>query len=400
MTLELHKVANQVKDMGQGMVEQTARRREMLDEAQAILQQVSTEFNDLHDRIDRAEKIQQRQRFDWVGAAPTLEALAEAYPLPECPEQITVIASDGSQILPDPHEITLYYLINVGAIIYRHGSNQKPEIYHPDPILCYDPEDILDEQGRLISASEVNVKRDLAEMKALTDLVRQDPMDTPVIALLDGQITLRVIDLPFYQQESHQNEYLEMLNQLRDSGALTGGYIDRPRSTFVLSLLHLASLAAEDITEDSLRVNRFRHLTDIELFDFLKPGERSAIFATRAKGIDKYTYLGHGIHFFYLNVSNDSESKLARVEIPAWLASHTQAVDILHAAIVRQARLTGGYPYVLARADELAIITPEEREAVINLLAVEMRRQGLTPNLSLKQNSKNAFRAKKESFRL
>ena len=402
MTLELHKVASQIKIMGQTLTEQSIRHRQILEEARALLHQFSTDQQALLVRIDRAEQIQQKQRFNWVGAAPTDEALTQAFPLPPCPEPLTIIASDGSQILPDRHAITLYYLINVGSLIYRHGSNEKPQAYNPEPVLCYRPEEILDEQGRLISSSEVNVKRDLAELRVLVELANGEATaGEPLVALIDGQLTLRVIDLPFNQQAERQDEHIELLDQLREAGAALAGYIDRPRSTFVLSLMHLAGLALEAVTEENLRQNRFRPLTDLDLFDFLEPGERSAIFATKAKGLEKYTYAGHTIHFFYLNLSqNKSVPHLARVEIPAWIVTDPLALDTLHAAIVRQAALTGGYPYVLARADELAVISSEEREAVELMLAVEMRRHGLRPSLSLKQSNKNAFRSGRESFRL
>jgi hypothetical protein len=162
----------------------------------------------------------------------------------------------------------------------------------------------------------------------------------------------------------------------------------------------LASLELENITEETLRSNPFRHLTDTDLFDFLAPAERSAVFAVRAKGTEKYVYAGHGIHFFYLNVSlNPAAPNLVRVEAPAWLVNDPPALDCLHAAIVRQARINGGYPYVLARAHELAIISTEERQAVEVMLAVEMRRQGLTPALSAKQFNKTLL-GSRESFRL
>jgi hypothetical protein len=148
MTLELNQVAPQVKAMGQSLDKHITARHVAAEEARLLLRQFSTEFSALVDRITRAEKIQARQRFDWVGAAPTTEALAQAYPLPSCPDRVTVIAGDGSQILPDRHGITLYYLINVGSIVYRHGSNRKPETYNPTPILCYDPEDLFDLQGQ------------------------------------------------------------------------------------------------------------------------------------------------------------------------------------------------------------------------------------------------------------
>jgi hypothetical protein len=402
MTLELNQVAAQVKSMGQNLAEQQSRRDDALAVARALLTEHSRRFTPLAERIQQAEKVLQKLRFDWVGAAPTGEALDATYPLPECPPQLTVIASDGSQIYPDPHGITLYYLINTGCIVYRHGSGQKPHTWNPPPMLRYQPDDVLDDQGRLISAGEVSVQRDMAEMEALARLApAYTTGDEPVVALTDGQLPLRVIDLPFSEQGERQNEYIDLLNDLRECNALLGGYIDRPRSTFVLSLLHLASLPEGGVTEDNLRHNPFRHLTDIDLFSFLGPGQRSALFITKAKGLEKYTQAGHTIHFFYLNVSaKESQLMLARIEIPAWVATNPQALDTLHAAIVRQARITGSYPYVLARADELAVVSGEEREAVEMMLAVELRRNGLQPQVSLKQRNKNAYRATKEGFQL
>ncbi len=402
MTLELNQVAPQVKAMGLSLEKQITARWETAQEARALLRQFSTQFTALADRIARAERVQERQRFDWVGAAPTMEALAEAYPLPPCPEQLMVVASDGSQILPDRHAITLYYLINVGSIVYRHGSNLKPVTYHPKPVLCYEPDELFDERGQIISSGEVNVKRDLAELEVLTHLAYTRETTESLVALMDGQLTLRVIDLPFDQQQECQDTYIAMLNQLRESGALVAGYVDRPFSTFVIALLQLAMLEPEAITEDALRRNplRVQGLTDTDLFDFLAPGERSAIFSVRAKGLEKYEQAGHGIRFFYLNVSvRPAESSLVRVEVPAWLVTDPPALNCLHAAIVRQARLNGGYPYVLARAHELAVISSEERQAVEMMLAVEMRRQGLVPSLSPKQFNKTLL-TRREGFRL
>jgi hypothetical protein len=402
MTLELNQVAPQVKAMGRSLAKQQPARAETIKFAQQLLQEFSLQFSDLHDRIKRAEHVQQSQRFGWVGAAPTQEALADAWPLPPCPEQVTVIASDGSQILPDQHAITLYYVINTGSIIYQHGSNRKPETFNPPPLLCYEPGDLFDDQGRVISSGEVNVKRDLAELQVLVERANYLRGDTAeaTIAMIDGQLALRVIDLPFDRQQLVQDQYIDLLNSLRESQALLAGYVDRPRSTFVLALLHLASMDLAAITEASLRVSAFRQLTDLDLFGFLRPGERSAIFTIQAKGLDKYNRSGHEIHFFYLNVGGDPLSPtLARVEVPAWLIADRHAVDLLQATVVRQARINGTYPYVLARAHELAVISTEEREAVEMMLAVEMRRQGLRPKLSPKQYNKSLL-GNRESFRL
>ncbi len=397
MTLELNQVTPQVKAMGRSLAELIPAQSEALKLARTRLRQFSAEFEALHDRIRQAEQVQQTQRFGWVGAAPTAEAIAERYPLPTGPAELTVIASDGSQIMPDQHAIFPYYLINIGSITYRHGSLRKPDTYNPPPMLNFEP---FDEQGQLISPAEINVQRDLAELAVLIDRLQQlEANARPVITLLDRQLALRVIDLPFEQQETRQNEYIALLDTVRQNGALVAGYVDRPRSTFVLALLQLAGLEVAAITEEKLRSAPFRGLTDIDLFDDLGPGERSAVFRLTAKGLAKYDYAGHGVHFFYLNVSRDQTPPvLARVEIPAWLAADSAGLDLLHAAIVRQARIIGGYPYVLARADELAVISSEERAAVELMIAVEMRRQGLTPALSAKQQHKNWFRFSRRRF--
>ena len=397
MTLELNQVTPQVKAMGRALAEQKPERTEALQLARTLLHQFSSEFDALHDRIKRAEQVQQTQRFGWVGAAPTAEAIAASQPLPACPDQLTVIASDGSQIMPDQHAIFPYYLINVGSFTYRHGSNRKPDPYNPPPLLNFEP---FDERGQLISPAEINVQRDLAELEVLIDRVQQlDDNAWPVITLLDRQLALRVIDLPFEHQEDRQKQYIALLDTIRQTGALVAGYVDRPRSTFVLALLQLAVLEVAAITEERLRLTPFRGLTDLDLFDGLAPGERSAVFKLTAKGLAKYDDAGHGVHFFYLNVSaNQSPPVLARVELPVWLAADPAAIDLLHAAIVRQARISGGYPYVLARADELAVISSEERAAVELMIAVEMRRRGLTPELSAKQQHKNLFRFSRRRF--
>jgi len=393
MTLELSELIPQVKAMGHNLTGQIALKAENEARLLTLLHDFSTAYSELHNRVLRAEQVQQQQRFEWVGATPVHEPLAQAYPLPKSVHQVTVIASDGSQILPDHHAIILYYLINVGSIIYRHGSGLKPETYNPTPLLYYKPQDLLDDQGRVIAASEINVQRDLAELNVLAELApeRAQTYAEPVIALMDGQLPLRVIDLPFKRQQTCQRQYIGLLDSLRDSGTITAAYIDRPRSTFVVSLLHLASLEITAINEATLRQNEFRYLTDIDLFaHLLAPGDRSAIFSLKAKGLDKYSQAGHGLHFFYLNVGIDQhQPNLARVEIPAWLVANPALIDILHATLVRQAQLAGNYPYVLARAHELAIISTQERDAVEMMLAVEMRRYGVNPTLSAKQTHKN-----------
>lgn len=395
MTLELNRVAAQVKAMGRSLPKQSAARRETIEQARKLLERFSTEQTALLERISRAEQAQQRS--GWSGAVPHTEPLAPAYPLPPCPERVTVIGGDGSQILPDRHAITLYYLINVGSIIYRHGSNLKPETYNPPPRFYYEPAHLFDGAGRLISGSEVNIQRDVAELEVLAQQLPSQPGE-PVAALIDGPLTLYIGgDLPASRRDRYVRAYIQTLDRLQQAGAWPAGYIDRPGSDFVLALLHLAGLETGAITEEALRQNRFRYLSDADLFDFLAPGQRSAIFALGGEGLEKYSHAGHAPCFFYLNVSSDQSPKLARIEFPAWLLNEPGGLDTLHAVIFRQARLTGGYPYVLARAHELAVISPEEREAFEMMISLEMRRNNQNPALSPKQMQKEVL-GRQESY--
>ncbi len=390
MTLEFSQVAPQLQAMGQNLAQRTKIEAPLLAQAKELLHTHSTAFANLNAAVTHAEKVQQSVRFSWLGAAPANEPLAEYHAPPPMPARATVIASDGSQIHPNQHDIALYYLVNVGAIVYRHGSGEKPDTT-TEAQLFYKEEDLLTNQGLLISPSVVNVKRDVAEIDILARLAPAYPSDDPLITFIDGQLTLRLIDLPANQQDFYLQQYLARLSTLQKNNATIAAYIDRPRSGFVLSLLHLASLEPDNITAETLRSNPFVRLTDAKLFNDLPPGYRSAIFNQRAKANIAYAKAGHQIHFFYLNTGTHGAPNIVRVEIPGWIAKNPARLNVLHAVLLKQATITGGYPYVLARAHELAIIPPAEREALETMLAISLRKNGVPANVSLKQANKNAL---------
>ena len=100
----------------------------------------------------------------------------------------------------------------------------------------------------------------------------------------------------------------------------------------------------------------------------------------------------------YLNVSLDERKKnLVRVEIPGWVAAQPLMVDALHAVLVQQCQVvsTKRYPYLLARADETAVVSRDEKRQVDQMIARELRQQGLeAAEKSPKQQSKDVSRAK------
>jgi hypothetical protein len=78
------------------------------------------------------------------------------------------------------------------------------------------------------------------------------------------------------------------------------------------------------------------------------------------------------------------QPELARVEAPAWAAQDEVMLNRVHAALVQQSQILqdAPYPYVLARADELAVVGAEEKEHLENLIVRELvqRKQAYTPS--------------------
>ena len=62
-----------------------------------------------------AEKIQ-RSKPSWL-TAEIVEPITLQRARPERPSRLTVLATDGSQLFPDRHEIADCYLINIGTIV-------------------------------------------------------------------------------------------------------------------------------------------------------------------------------------------------------------------------------------------------------------------------------------------
>jgi hypothetical protein len=385
MTLELNKVAAQIDDMGRVLAGRARRQRQVLPAARELL----------HLYADDQERLRQVAESD-VGqrlrcASPCDEALARAFPAPGMPDQATLIAADGSQIFPDRHGLAFFYAINVGSIVFRHGSGQAPAVA-TDPHLFFTDDQVYP-GGAPVSGDLVSAQRDLAEMRMLAGLTLAEPEPGPPrLALADGPllIWLQRADLPKDWQQRILDEYLGHLDRIRSGGATVAGFVSRPHSAEVVALLYLAQLGPEERqTVASLAETDYRGLTDRALFGTLQAGQRSALFVRGTATNRDFAARGHRVHFFYLNTGAD----LARVEVPEWVAQRPASLDLVHAAVYDQSRFNSGYPYVLTRADEQAVILGDEREALQGMIVRAMARHGLPmPELSRKAQQKQVAR--------
>ena len=99
---------------------------------------------------------------------------------------------------------------------------------------------------------------------------------------------------------------------------------------------------------------------------------------------------GDRIAFAYLNVARQAgreNAAIARIEVPGWIAADPAKLDLAQAAIYANCEPTR-YPYVLARAHELAVVGGAEKEGLEQMLFQVMLRNGLMPEISFKATNK------------
>ncbi len=317
---------------------------------------------------------------------PLDEFLASSHPMPDPVIQATLIAADGSQIVPNRHDPLQYYVVNVGAIAMQIGSGQTPQVFTETKLK------ILDEfDDTYFSDSQIALQRDVAERKKLLEI--SEKYSGTILALTEGQLELwGSIDSDNAREfEKNLQDYLNVLKELQQKEVITAGYVDKPGANWVVKLLEIAATPPEELK--NVRKNRpLAGATDLWLFEkILARYERSAVFALQSKSAEKYTD-SISIRFFYLNVGDEKKPKVARVDIPAWVANNKEALNNLHFALVEQSKILGNepFPYLLHRAHEIAVITHGEKEEIDRMLSLQIRNSGgEVGRISGKQSAKN-----------
>ena len=317
-------------------------------------------------------------------AKPTNEPILTHKSLPCTPQSYTLIAADGSQIVPSRHRALQFGVVNVGLIKAHIGSGKPPEINVETELLALDQ--IQTAEGTLIGEDEVALLRDLAERKIIRQAVSPEDLE-PVITLTDGPLDV------FYRStiqgdkgQEVQREVFEIDQDLRRRGVVTAGYIDKPGSAMLSRMLAIFQCKQKGLPLESN--NRELNLSDrFILQEILRlPGERSAIFEAITRSARKPAN-SLPVAFFYLNVSNDeSEPCLVRLEFPLWVSEVPGLVDMLHAVIYKEAQVLDShpYPYLLHRSHELAVVKRVEADEIEVMLQSQ-----LDPEIRLHQQRSN-----------
>ena len=423
MTLEYERLGPELQQMAIAAARLRAAQAERAAQLRDVLARRAADWDALEAGLARAQAAHGADPKYFRAARPLGrdEPLDTPIPAPPPPPRATLIATDGSQILPDRHAPFLYYLINIGAIIYNHGEPAAPGIVSLPSIFYPTIEDDLTDDAPGFDKSEVTIARDRREIETLAALALSTQGSAArTLAILDQ----RLLYWPFVGERDKTEEavfaWTAAMTQIYETGALLAGYIDRPGKASVVTLLQTL---LDDPTINLRELGRRPgpgELTDADLYaTLLGPGQRSPVFVDVSPANERFAEEHPLIEvcFFYLNpgargqglgareeVSSLAPSPyplapslaraIARVDIPRWVAQDPAAVAFVHGLIYDQCRLMGDYPYVLARADELAVVGRHDEMNLNMMIDGHMQRLGVPDSLSAaKAGSKDIARA-------
>ncbi len=331
------------------------------------------------------------ERVPWLRAG-LIEKPTSTYVAPPRPTPMTVVATDGSQILPDRNVEPTCYLLNVSRIAFHYGTLEEP-LLETVPSFRYRKSDLheeLDDPLENASAEMVSALRDEAELQHLYDVaftVRQQ--ERPLLAMADGTLIRWMIRQMHNRtlEERLIRRYAEVLALFRENRIPLCSYISMPSSAEVVGLLRI--VLGESSQEPSDPGETLFGLPDRKLFErLLKPGCRSATFVSGSHIQSDYEASDRICFFYVRSGSNASPGEVGRVEFPQWVADDEGLLDLIHAVVQSECEKGRGYPMILSEAHEHAVVRAPERSAFYSLIAGQMEQSGLPADVSQKSMSK------------
>jgi len=374
MPIHYQQALEQIRRMGQKARLRQAWLEALREQAWQLLHELAGEGVYLNALAERGARFNPGLRCALAGAEP----LDAAIPSMASGQPRALLAADGSQINPGRHGPVEFIAINVGAVCFRPGEPPREQIHTS---LRFGEDCTI--ERRPMSDADVAIWRDLEERSLLMELARSHTRSGQlVVTLTDGPLQLfgQGQESSFFKEKLQ--DYLGVLSELASLETATAGYVDKPRSDYLVGLLELALLERENKLGEAGRERPLWPVRDRDVFArLLGPGERSAVLALRLPEPNPFT--GElALHCFYLNVGRAGRAQIARVEVPRWVAENPALLNLLQEVLVEQSAQLGPrpYPYLLHRAHEVAVVHPDEIEEIERMIQAELRRQGVEPD--------------------
>ncbi len=374
--LDLTKLSRQMQGISQHLTVEAAASRQRLELAQQYLYKASSSQADL---VQLQEKW--RDRLLFANATP-VEPLNTRLDIPKPTSINTVIATDGSQIAPNHHEIAYCYLLNIGRVVLHYGQNRHP-LLDSLPEVFYRPEDLYISRQWGIRAEEwMSYRRTASEAIVLSELaIEQGGQGMPTLTMVDGSLIYWFLEqLPSEARDHILPPIIESWDRLRDAQIPIVGYLSASRSAEGLNFLRLAACShpvPDCVTncpnqQEKVPCKLFDPLRDTALWTTqLQPGQRGPLWRSNARILDLYQ--DHVIYFCYVHVGTE----IARIEVPAWVAENQTLFDQSLGLTLAQVQKGFGYPVALAEAHNQAVVRGGDRSRFFALLEQQMIKAGI-----------------------
>lgn len=376
--LDLQKLALQLQDIGAEIVSQ--------DDASRVLRAAFTALEDACATPDKFEAKLDRSRGHtfWPLAKP-LEAISLVEEVEPITGNHSVVACDGSQIMPTQHEAFNCFLINIGEVVIHYGTGQEPTLAST-PHLFHRQEDLyplIDHRRLHIDEPIISAQRALLELSSARDqalLIART--GRPVCCIVDGSFVAWGIERT---PETYQNHYFEQLQQVLDALNAASipiiGYISHSRSGDLLGGLRVwlcpysvsqCSTFCGHLHEDEFPCSTVWPLTDRHLLSGkLERNCRSAAFLSDvdwSKQLDER----NRIVFIYFHTGQE----VARIDLPYWCFTDGRLFDLALQTVLAQSQKGMGYPITLAEAHNLAVIRQADRTQFFDMLSAHLSEIG------------------------
>jgi hypothetical protein len=374
--LDLTKLARQMQGLSQHLTLEATASRQRLELAQ---QHLKNAYECQQDLIDRQEKW--RDRISFANATP-IEPLETCIDIPVPPKIHTVIATDGSQIAPNHHEIAYCYLLNIGRVVLHYGQNRHP-LLDSLPEVFYRPEDLyMSRQWGIRTEEWMSFRRTASETTVLAELACGTAQrGTPALAMVDGSLIYWFLEqLPMDARDRILPPILEAWQQMRDAQIPLMGYLSASRSIETMNFLRLLACPhpAPDCKShcpnqlEKVPCKIFEQLRDTSVWGTrLKPGQRSTLWRSNSPILQLYG--DQTIYFCYVHVGTE----IARIEVPAWVAENPTMLDQALGLMLAQVQKGYGYPVAIAEAHNQAVVKGGDRARFFALLEQQMIKAGL-----------------------
>jgi hypothetical protein len=370
--LDFKKVIRQIGGVGVEAVAEKFPMEEIRAAAQEAFLSAADDPSQFADRMERNSPY-----VLWPVLTP-LEPLGVIHRISAESRKATVVATDGSQIMPSHHEIYNCYLLNIGIVVITYGA-KFPPVLDTRPTLYHRPEDLyplVDRRRLHIDELYVSLERNLLELQILCETAEEaQKRGLPVVAMLDGTlIPWSVEKMPDGYQSAFMDRLERCLDRFRDAGIPLVGYLSHSRAADLVNGLRVwtcpypvsdCRVNCAGLNEEDFPCSKIWPLSDRQLLGgMLRRNERSAAFLSGAPMARKLD-VDQGVCFAYLNVGQE----IARVEFPRWLLDNHALLDLALSTVLSQSEKGRGYPVALAESHHLAVIKAADRQRFFELLS-------------------------------